>query len=62
MWHTINCNKLPKDYRKTNVEENFENEKIAMVTDSEYQPSFDSDEHVKAEGDNLEDENFTVAT
>lgn len=73
VWHTINCNKLPKDYRETKVDENFENEKITMVTDPEYHPSTDSDEHVKAEednsdehanveGDNLEDENITIAT
>ncbi|KAK4369252.1 hypothetical protein RND71_013044 [Anisodus tanguticus] len=72
VWHTINCNKLPKDYREA-IEENFENEKIAMVTDPEYQPSIDSNEHVKVEednsdehanveGDNLEDENITIAT
>ncbi|KAJ8568655.1 hypothetical protein K7X08_028188 [Anisodus acutangulus] len=71
VWHTINCNKLPKDYREAKVE-NFENEKIAMVTDPEYQPSIDSNEHVKVEednsdehanveGDNLEDENITIA-
>lgn len=36
-----------------------------MVTDSEDQPSIDSDnadEHANVEGDNLEDENITVAT
>ncbi|KAM3270127.1 protein OS-9 [Capsicum chacoense] len=65
VWHTINCNKLPKDYRETKAEENFDDEKIAMVTDSEDQPSTDSDnadEHANVEGDNLEDENITVAT
>ncbi|PHT42448.1 Protein OS-9 -like protein [Capsicum baccatum] len=65
VWHTINCNKLPKDYRETKAEENFNDEKIAMVTDSEDQPSIDSDnadEHANVEGDNLEDENITVAT
>ncbi|XP_004242724.1 protein OS-9 homolog [Solanum lycopersicum] len=64
VWHTINCNILPKDYRETKVEDNFENEKIAMVTDSkyQYQPSIDSDEHVRVEEDNSDDENITVAT
>ncbi|XP_059286564.1 protein OS-9 homolog [Lycium ferocissimum] len=74
VWHTIYCNKLPKDYTETKVEEdNFENQKIDMVTDSVYQPSSDSDEHVKVEeddsdehanveGDSLEDENITIAT
>nr|XP_009782019.1 PREDICTED: endoplasmic reticulum lectin 1 isoform X2 [Nicotiana sylvestris] len=62
VWHTINCNKLPKDYREAKAEENFGHENIAMVTDSEYQPSVDSDEHVKVEEDNFEDENITIVT
>ncbi|XP_059290581.1 protein OS-9 homolog [Lycium ferocissimum] len=45
VWHTINCNKLPKDHREMKVEAgNIEDGKITMVTDLEYQHTFDSDE------------------
>ncbi|KAK8655025.1 hypothetical protein V6N13_107617 [Hibiscus sabdariffa] len=35
VWHTINCNALPKDYRDTKVEE----PRISMIMDSEDQPN-----------------------
>ncbi|KAK4360285.1 hypothetical protein RND71_019237 [Anisodus tanguticus] len=45
VWHTINCNKLPKDHGEMKAEEdNIEDGKISMVTDLEYQYTFDSDE------------------
>lgn len=46
VWHTINCNVLPKDHKEPNTEEtNDQDEKITMVTDLEYPPSFGTEEH-----------------
>ncbi|XP_031131498.1 protein OS-9 homolog [Ipomoea triloba] len=46
VWHTINCNVLPKDYKEMKVQqENFGGEKIRMVTELEYPPTFDSEEY-----------------
>lgn len=45
MWHTINCNVLPKDYKEAKVEEdNFQDKKIAMFADGLYPSAFDSEE------------------
>ncbi|CAI9100916.1 OLC1v1038106C1 [Oldenlandia corymbosa var. corymbosa] len=45
VWHTINCNVLPKDYKESKVEgSNFQDEAISMVTDFGYPSAFDSEE------------------
>ncbi|KAL3532264.1 hypothetical protein ACH5RR_005785 [Cinchona calisaya] len=45
VWHTINCNALPKDHREAKVEaDNFQDEKIAMITYPLYPSAFDSEE------------------
>ncbi|CAH9076126.1 unnamed protein product [Cuscuta epithymum] len=44
--HTINCNVLPKDYKEMNLrQENIREERIRMVTDLEYPPTFDIEEY-----------------
>ena len=43
VWHTINCNVLPKDYKDTKVEEESK-EQIVMVTDNEAPSKYDSEE------------------
>ncbi|WRX34544.1 hypothetical protein QQP08_027031 [Theobroma cacao] len=40
VWHTINCNVLPKDYKDSKVEDAH----ITMIMDSEDQSSYDSRE------------------
>lgn len=46
VWHTINCNVLPKDYKEMNVQqESFGGEQIRMVTELEYPHTFDSEEY-----------------
>lgn len=46
VWHTIDCNTLPKDYKESNVDEGgFQREKITMVTDIKYPPGFDAEEY-----------------
>lgn len=46
MWHTIDCNTVPKDYKEPNVDEDgFQREKITMVTDIKYSPGFDAEEY-----------------
>ncbi|XP_062149611.1 protein OS-9 homolog isoform X1 [Alnus glutinosa] len=42
VWHTINCNVLPKDYKEAKVEEESK-EKIIIVTDNEGQSNYDSE-------------------
>uniref|UniRef100_A0A2N9J5V0 MRH domain-containing protein n=1 Tax=Fagus sylvatica TaxID=28930 RepID=A0A2N9J5V0_FAGSY len=43
VWHTINCNVLPKDYKDTKVVEESK-EQIVMVTDNEAPSKYDSEE------------------
>jgi protein OS-9 len=43
VWHTINCNVLPKGYKQTKVEEESK-EKIIIVTDNEAPSIYDSEE------------------
>ncbi|KAL8040720.1 hypothetical protein ABFX02_10G116400 [Erythranthe guttata] len=44
--HTIHCNALPKEEPKVKTEaDDFQAEKIAMITDIEYPPIFSSEEH-----------------
>ena len=43
MWHTINCNVLPKDYKQTKVEEESKEKKIIIVTDNEAPSMYDSE-------------------
>lgn len=46
VWHTINCNALPKDHKESKVEDgSIQDEKITMVTDVEDPSSFDSQEY-----------------
>jgi len=42
VWHTINCNVLPKGYKQTKVEEESK-EKIIIVTDNEAPSIYDSE-------------------
>jgi protein OS-9 len=42
VWHTINCNVHPKDYKEAKVEEESK-EKIIIVTDNEGQSNYDSE-------------------
>ncbi|GAA0163691.1 hypothetical protein LIER_19493 [Lithospermum erythrorhizon] len=45
VWHTINCNVLPKDHEEPKTEEtNDRDEKIPMVTDLEYPPAFGTED------------------
>ncbi|KAL3535937.1 hypothetical protein ACH5RR_004398 [Cinchona calisaya] len=45
VWHNINCNVLPKDYKEANVEgDDFPDEKITMVTAPVFSSAFDSEE------------------
>ncbi|XP_015582774.1 protein OS-9 homolog [Ricinus communis] len=45
VWHTIDCNALPKDYEETKAENDKTVDKqIIMVTDAEYPSAYDSDE------------------
>ncbi|XP_027069314.1 protein OS-9 homolog [Coffea eugenioides] len=45
VWHTINCNALPKDYKEAKVGgDYFQDEKIAMVTGLVHPSGFDSEE------------------
>lgn len=39
VWHTIDCNALPKDYKVSKVKEEDEDTEIVMVTDSEINDS-----------------------
>lgn len=48
VWQTIHCNVHPKDDKEGNAEEvnlQFKDDKIAMITDLKYPSNFDSDEH-----------------
>lgn len=46
VWHNIDCNPLPKDYTEPKVEEdNFQTEKITMVTDIKYSPDILGEEY-----------------
>lgn len=44
MWHIINCNVLPKDYKESKVEEESKENEIAMVTENEGPSNHDPDE------------------
>lgn len=44
MWHTINCNVLPKGYKDTKVGEESKEKQILMVTDDEAPSNYDSKE------------------
>lgn len=44
MWHTINCNVLPKDFKDTKVGEESKEKQILMVTDDEAPSNYDSKE------------------
>lgn len=46
VWHTIDCNVLPNDYKATKVEEDkVESKQILMVTgDKEYPSSYQTEE------------------
>ncbi|XP_043718805.1 protein OS-9 homolog isoform X2 [Telopea speciosissima] len=45
VWHTINCNKLPKDYRDVDVDDSFRDKDIAMITDIEVLSHYDSEQY-----------------
>ncbi|KAB1208938.1 Protein OS-9 [Morella rubra] len=44
VWHIINCNVLPKDYKESKVEEESKENEIAMVTENEGPSNHDPDE------------------
>ncbi|RVX05241.1 Protein OS-9-like [Vitis vinifera] len=45
VWHIINCNALPKDYKETKAEEApFKNKQITMATDVEYPSNHGSEQ------------------
>jgi protein OS-9 len=44
VWHTINCNVLPKDYKETKVEEESKEKKIIIGSDEEGPSIYDSKE------------------
>lgn len=44
VWHTINCNVLPKDFKDTKVGEESKEKQILMVTDDEAPSNYDSKE------------------
>ena len=45
VWHTINCNTFPKEYKEATVEgDYFQDEKIDMVTELVHPSGFNSEE------------------
>ncbi|XP_010250303.1 PREDICTED: protein OS-9 homolog isoform X1 [Nelumbo nucifera] len=45
VWHTINCNKLPRDRKEKNVESSSKDRQINMVTDIEFPSNHYSQQH-----------------
>ncbi|KAF8407182.1 hypothetical protein HHK36_006308 [Tetracentron sinense] len=45
VWHTINCNELPKNYKSTKVEDDFKDNEITMITDVQVPSNYDSEQH-----------------
>ena len=47
VWHIINCNALPKDYKETKAEEaHLKNKQITMFPDIEYPSNHASEQQV----------------
>lgn len=45
VWHTINCNVLPKDYKQTKVEKDEqEPQQILTVTEDKYPSNYQTEE------------------
>ncbi|XP_042482297.1 protein OS-9 homolog [Macadamia integrifolia] len=45
VWHTINCNKLPKDYKDTDMNDSFRDKEIFMMSDIEVPSHYDSEHY-----------------